>query len=192
MTKLAKCIFHNALLRDDLAACCIQVKVEPRLIKCSVPTCWNSVAEMIESVLHLRAALDHLVEMDWHNTVAKTHLQKLKILQKEWDVLSQLTKILSVCDFKLCELVIDANLSQPFLQAMLWLSKNKIPLLHEVILVIDILTDRLDDVSRDMKYLPSIHAGAAKGLAVLNKYYSKTDESVMYRCAMSAYNSLTF
>ena len=192
MMKLAKDIFHNALLRDDLTACCIQVKVEPRLIKHSVPTHWNSVAEMIESALHLCAALHHLVEMDQHNTVAKTCLQKLKILQKEWDVLSQLTKILSVCDFKLCELVIDANLSQPFLQAMLWLSKNKIPLLDEVILVINILTDCLDDVSRDMKYLPSIRAGAAKGLAVLNKYYSKTDESVMYCCAMSAYNSLTF
>jgi len=86
-------------------------------------------------------------------------------------------------------LVIDANLSQPFLQATLRLSTNKIPLLHQVIPVIDILTDRLDDVSRDMKYLPSVRAGAAKGLAVLNKYYSKTDESVMYRCAMSAYNS---
>ena len=89
-------------------------------------------------------------------------------------------------------MVIDANPSQPFLQATLRLSKNKIPLLHEVIPVIDILTDRLDDVSRDMKYLPSIRASAAKGLAVLNKYYSKTDESVMYRCAMSAYNTRVF
>jgi hypothetical protein len=89
-------------------------------------------------------------------------------------------------------LVIDANLSQPFLQAMLQLSKNKIPLLHEVILVIDILTDRLDDVSRDMKYLPSIRASAAKGLAMLNKYYLKTDELVMYCCAMSAYNTRIF
>jgi hypothetical protein len=102
MTKLAKRIFYNAILRDDLAACCIRVKVEPRLIKRSVPTRWNSVAEMIESALHLRTALDRLVEMDRHNTVAKTRLRKLKILQKEWDVLSQLTKILSVCNFKLC------------------------------------------------------------------------------------------
>ena len=74
---------------------------------------------------------------------------------------------------------------QPFLQATLQLSKNKVPLLHEVIPVIDLLMDCLEDVSSDMKYLPSVCAGAAKGLAVLNKYYSKTDESVMYRCAMS-------
>lgn len=79
-----------------------------------------------------------------------------------------------------------------FLQATLRLSTKKIPLLHEVIPIIDLLTDCLEDVSSDMKYLPSVRAGAAKGLAVLNKYYSKTDESVMYCCAMSAYNSYIF
>jgi hypothetical protein len=82
------------------------------------------------------------------------------------------------------------SMSQPFLDATLRLSKNKIPLLHEVIPIIDILTDRLEDVSSDAKYLPSVRAGAAKGLAVLNKYYSKTDESVMYRCAMSTYEQV--
>jgi hypothetical protein len=63
---------------------------------------------------------------------------------------------------------------------MLWLSQKKIPLLHQVILVIDILTERLEDISSSKQYFLTIRAGAAKGLAVLNKYYSKTDESVMY------------
>jgi len=102
MTKLAKRIFHSSLLREDLAASCARVRIEPKLIKRSVPTRWNSVAEMIESALHLRAALDRLVEMDRHNTVAKTRLRKLKILTKEWEVLSQLTKILSVCSSDNC------------------------------------------------------------------------------------------
>jgi len=66
------------------------------------------------------------------------------------------------------------------LEATLQLLKKKIPLIHEVIPVINILTDHLEDVSSDAKYLPSIRAGAAKGLVILNKYYSKTDESVMY------------
>jgi hypothetical protein len=73
------------------------------------------------------------------------------------------------------------------LKATLQLSQKKIPLVHEVIPVIDLLTNRLEDVSNDAKYLPSIRGGAAKGLAVLNKYYLKTDESVMYRCAMSTF-----
>ena len=98
MTKLAKRIFHSPLLRDDLATCCTRVKVEPKLIKRSVPTRWNSVAEMIESALYLRPALDRLVEMDRHNTVTKTRLRKLKIVTKEWEVLSQLAQMLSVCN----------------------------------------------------------------------------------------------
>ena len=69
-------------------------------MKRSVPTHWNSVAEMIESALHLRTPLDWLVEMDRHNMVAKTRLRKLKILAKEWEVLSQLTKILSASGFE--------------------------------------------------------------------------------------------
>jgi hypothetical protein len=56
--------------------------------------------------------------------------------------------------------------------------------------MIDLLTDRLEDVSSDSTYLPSVHAAAAKGLAVLNKYYAKTDQSVMYRCAMSKFKCL--
>ena len=51
---------------------------------------------MVESALYLRVPLDRLVEMDRHNTVAKTRLRKLKIVAKEWDMLSQLTKVLSV------------------------------------------------------------------------------------------------
>ena len=111
MTKLAKRIFHSPLLREDLSICCTHVKVEPKLIKRSVPTRWNLVAEMIESALHLQAALDRLVEMDRHNTVAKTHLRKLKILTKEWEVLSQLTEILSVCNSDHFCMIICANIA---------------------------------------------------------------------------------
>jgi hypothetical protein len=53
MTKLAKCIAHNLLLKDDLAACCTWAKIEPKLIKCSVSTQWNLVAEMVASALYL-------------------------------------------------------------------------------------------------------------------------------------------
>jgi hypothetical protein len=74
-----------------------RAKIEPKLIKRSVATRWNSVAEMVESALYLRVPLDKLVEMDRHNTsTAKTCLCQLKVLGKEWDILSQLTKVLSV------------------------------------------------------------------------------------------------
>lgn len=46
---------------------------------------------------------------------------------------------------------------------------------------------KMSPVMGNFKYLASIHTGAAKGFAVLNKYYLKTDELVMYCCAMITY-----
>ena len=67
------------------------------------------------------------------------------------------------------------------------MSKKRIPLLYEVILVINILNEKLEDATENTSLLPSVRARAMKGLAVLNKYYSKTDESIMYQIAMSKF-----
>jgi hypothetical protein len=65
------------------------------------------------------------------------------------------------------------------------MSQSKVPLLHEVIPIIDMLTHTLETTVVDRTRMPAIKSAAAKGLAILHKYYSKTDESIMYRCAMS-------
>ncbi len=61
------------------------------------------------------------------------------------------------------------------------------PLLHQVIPVIDMLTGALEDVIESKQTAAMVRVAAARGLEVLNKYYSKTDDSVMYRVAMSEY-----
>ncbi len=66
-------------------------------------------------------------------------------------------------------------------------SQTDIPLLHQVIPVIDTLTGMLEDVIESDKTMDMVRVAAARGLAVLNKYYSKTDESVMHRVAMSKF-----
>lgn len=66
------------------------------------------------------------------------------------------------------------------------MSKSHVPLIHEVISLIDTLTAEMEKYkdNKDNLYNPLISAAAARGFAVLNKYYSKTDESVFYRAAM--------
>jgi hypothetical protein len=71
------------------------------------------------------------------------------------------------------------------------MSQSKVPLLHEVIPLIDTITRALEKAITNRDLFPAVRASAAKGLAVLNKYYSKTDESIMYRCAMSKSFSVT-
>jgi hypothetical protein len=69
------------------------------------------------------------------------------------------------------------------------MSQSKVPLLHEVIPLIDTITRTLEKAVTNRELYPAVRASAAKGLSVLNKYYSKTDESIMYRCAMSEFLS---
>lgn len=65
------------------------------------------------------------------------------------------------------------------------MSQSKTPLLYQAIPIIDALTRMLETASDNDALFPAVRAAAAKGIAVLNKYYAKTDESIMYRCAMS-------
>jgi hypothetical protein len=51
----------------------------------------------------------------------------------------------------------------------------------------DSLFDALDDYASNEDLLPAVRMAAKRGHAVLNKYYGKTDDSIMYRIAMSMY-----
>ncbi|KAF8591457.1 hypothetical protein K439DRAFT_1327204, partial [Ramaria rubella] len=71
-----------------------------------------------------------------------------------------------------------------FLQATKCMFSSKIPRIFEVIPIIDILTATLDQYSSGNSLFPAVRAAAAKGCDILNKYYSLTDESIIYRVAM--------
>jgi hypothetical protein len=73
---------------------------------------------------------------------------------------------------------------QIFLHATKKISQSKIPLIHEVIPIIDVITHVLDDFIADSTKFPIIHAATRRGLAMINKYYGLTDNSVIYRVAM--------
>ena len=148
--------------------CCVRAKIETKQIRRSVPTRWNSVADMLNSALDIRPAPEKLVDLDRHNQVAKTRLRRFKLTLEEWKILTELRPIL-----------------QHFLRATTRLSQRRIPLLYQVIPVIDILTEKVEEASENSSLMPVVQTAALKGLAILNKYYSKTDESIMYRITMS-------
>lgn len=64
------------------------------------------------------------------------------------------------------------------------------PLIHEVIPVLDLATIYLESMIRDVRNLPVVRTAAARGLVVVDKYYSKTDESLMYQAALSKWFTL--
>ena len=64
------------------------------------------------------------------------------------------------------------------------MSQSGKPLLHEVIQMMDLLEAMLKEKAEDPALPPIVRAGASLGCEILNKYYSKTDESIMYRGAV--------
>lgn len=61
-------------------------------------------------------------------------------------------------------------------------------LVADAIPLIDLLESHLKNMLSDLNLPQIIRASAAKGRAVLNKYYSKTDDSKMYRLCMSKFS----
>ena len=59
------------------------------------------------------------------------------------------------------------------------------PLIHEVIPVIDSLTGYFDKSIDDTSLHAAVRHAALHGVLMLNKYYAWTDESCLYRIAMS-------
>ncbi len=74
---------------------------------------------------------------------------------------------------------------QNFLKATGHISWSGAPLLHEVIPTMNILMQELEKAVKNTALLPCVHAGVSQGLAIIDKYYSKTDESIMWKTAMS-------
>ncbi len=74
---------------------------------------------------------------------------------------------------------------QNFLKATERISRSGAPLLHEVIPTMDILTRELKKALKNTALLPCVHAGVSQRLSIIDKYYSKTDESIMWKTAMS-------
>jgi hypothetical protein len=64
-------------------------------------------------------------------------------------------------------------------------SKSKVPLIHKMIPLIDGLTSYFDKVIDDDTLHPAVRHSAMRGLMILNKYYSCTDDSVASCIAMS-------
>lgn len=74
---------------------------------------------------------------------------------------------------------------QPFLFATTQISTSSRALVHEIIPYIDVLTRHVDDFARDEELAPCVRAAAKRGRAILDKYYQLTDDSIIYRIAMS-------
>jgi len=64
------------------------------------------------------------------------------------------------------------------------MSQSKTPLVHEVILIFDIINQALDEHVDDVTLPAAICMAAACGCTMLNKYHGLPDDSVIYWIVM--------
>ena len=86
--------------------------------------------------------------------------------------------------------VTEICLVQPFLFATNEISSSTQALVHEVIPFIDVLTKHVDDFISNPNLTPAVRAAAQRGRILLDQYYSKTNETDIYRSTMSEYYHL--
>ncbi|THU83889.1 hypothetical protein K435DRAFT_688673, partial [Dendrothele bispora CBS 962.96] len=63
-------------------------------------------------------------------------------------------------------------------------SKSNSTLIADIPPIMDALTKKIFNIINDPITKPIIKAAAAKAYTILNKYYGKTDSSIMYRICM--------
>ncbi|KAJ7056484.1 hypothetical protein C8F01DRAFT_1311436, partial [Mycena amicta] len=166
LLRLGHRIFNSGTLRKNVVEIAPVVKVSPKLMKRAVGTRWNTVTDVLESGLDISPILDRLCT----SSSGRKNIRSLQLSNAEWQVMSQLFNLLDI-----------------FRDATYEVSTNRFPCLHVIIPLIDILNQHLEDAAKRKTtdyYAPIVSLAALKGLAVLDKYYGKTDESIMYRAAM--------
>ena len=146
-------------------------------------TRWNSTFDMLDFALQYRAAIDDLTS----NKTAG--LRQYEISNEEWHIVDQLHNALKVCLLFPIWYPFSHTCTvraKVFKDATLFFSRLT-PNLATVIPAMDHIDEVLTTSSLDNMYSPSIRATLSIGKKTLNRYYDATDQSEVYRIAMSEY-----
>ncbi|EIW54275.1 uncharacterized protein TRAVEDRAFT_51986 [Trametes versicolor FP-101664 SS1] len=131
----------------------------------------KTITKFFKKVWHsptVRAELARLAaEAELPCSVLGVQLCRFALIDNEWEIVKQLYDLL-----------------EPFFYATNEICKSRHTLVHKVIPYIDLLTDHVDDVDKDSQLAPAVHAAAKCGRTILDKYYSYTDDSIIYHIVM--------
>jgi hypothetical protein len=187
---LANKIVNSPTIKADLQHECTHAGLEPKMMIRDVSTRWNSTAELIQRALYLREPLKALVPKTEFNRPCGVRLLRFQPKPQEWYILEHLLPLLEVF-FLFFECFITDKVTPIYFQIQLFLyatkviSESDIHLIHEVIPVFDVITTALDKFINNFDLSPVVQHAALCGMLMLNKYYALTDDSIVYRLAMS-------
>jgi len=165
LQKLAfKIINSTTVLQPMWYAYLEELKLSKRVIPQDVTAQWNSTFEMLDFCLKYQPAIDKMT------TDRKTDLRSLELNNTDWDIARQLRDVPKV-----------------FKDATLFFSRAT-PNLATVIPAMDLIDQRLTTDSINRKLAAPIQSAISLAQKTLNKYYTKTDLSEVYRIAIGAHD----
>ncbi|THU86721.1 hypothetical protein K435DRAFT_683074 [Dendrothele bispora CBS 962.96] len=180
--RLGHKIHFSASLQDELREICDHLKITYKTLKRLIDTRWNSLHTMWASFVDIEQALDELCDPSPKRRSCMVKLSKdqkalksWKLTDEEWSLVNSIVPLLKT-----------------FVYAANHMQTSKRPMLIEVIEYMDTVNSILEQWVKDKSKPAVIRYGAAKGLGVLDKYYSKTDDSIMYQAAMGASSTISF
>ncbi|GLB40642.1 hypothetical protein LshimejAT787_0805130 [Lyophyllum shimeji] len=135
----------------------VAFKMLPRDVK----TRWNSTYDMLKVAYDYRKVVDALTDQ------RSANLRDYEVSEEEWKLARQLVEVLEV-----------------FKESTEFFSRKDEAYLSNVIPAMDIVDDALATAISEKTYNKSILAAIKIGKCTLNRYYSKTDMSELYRVAM--------
>ncbi|OJT13582.1 hypothetical protein TRAPUB_9870 [Trametes pubescens] len=168
VTKLSKKVWNSPAVRAALATLTHEVPdINSEVLVRSVATRWNTVAAVIERALELQEVLSDLCDMAQFNKPRGVRLRRFILIEEDWTLLDQLHRLLD-----------------PFVYSTNEISHSSRGLVHEVIPFMDLLTEHVDEFIADETLHPAVRGAAKRGRAILDKYYTLTDTTTVYRIAM--------
>ncbi|KAJ3738528.1 hypothetical protein EV360DRAFT_21004, partial [Lentinula raphanica] len=156
-------------LQKSLAEYCQLRNIKKLKMVKRVPTRWNTMYNVVDRALKLRKAIHSLTLSPTHNVGPPTkRLKRYHLSDEEWLILESLRPLLKVF---ISALLHDATTR---------ISSSKYPMLHEVIPIIDVLNKKLEEAVANNALPLVVRRGVQRAIMVLDKYYSRTDESIMW------------
>jgi hypothetical protein len=151
-----------------------------RIMPRDVSTRWNSTYDMLKFAYAYREAIDKITGE------RAMKLREYELLESEWETVKQLRDSLKVWIYIYFHYYSTDLAIQVFKQVTLEFSTDT-PCTAAVIPAMDKMHTDLTAAVENVEYSPALQAALSLGKDVLDKYYSLSDESEVYRIAMGDY-----
>jgi hypothetical protein len=136
----------------------------------------------------LKVTLDYHVVVDDIMANKALKLQQYELDDSDWDIVEDLLQVLKVCILP-CHNMNDNSqwlLLQMYKDAMLFFSQDSVVTIANVVLTMDRIDSMLSK-SATSPLAPAVRHALTFAWKLMDKYYSKTDLSNVYRIAMGSF-----